>query len=541
MSAKGHGTSIGLASLIALAAALGLASPASAARYALVVGVDDYEPPINKLHGAVNDARDIADALGKTGTDRLVLLTDKQVTRAAVEAAWTGLLAEATAGDTLIFTYAGHGSQEPATEGDPDEPDGLDENFPLAGYGLKGGALAERIVDNDIALWLKDAEAKKVHVIFVADACHSGTMYRSVSLGVQYRAAPKVRIDPAELLEFTPAKPQVSEKIGADDDVTFLAGVSDERLVPEISIDGNTRGALSFAFARAIEGAADAEGDGVVTEKELNAFVRTKVQQLTDSQQVPQSFPPVSRTIAVLGTPKLKAEPGEPPELDPSTEEVVRIALGIASEAPLTLAYRDGEGPGTVSGATVVADLASADLVYDVAGRSVEKRVAGIVAEDVGPEGLPGIVAKWRAIAVLKAAAGKGVVGFEVASGPRTYAKGEKLTVALGASTKQYLTVFNLPPNGRVEFLYPTRGNERDEDQRVKPFSMQLQVKDPPFGAEHLVAVMSDQPLDDLHTALKTLGSPDAAVELPALLRNAIAGQSISIGIASIFTSGGGQ
>src|SRR5215213_5326104 len=242
-------------------------SAAFAKRFALVIGINDYDPPINGLQGAVNDAQDIAQALGKSGVERLVLLTDKEATKAAVEAAWTGLLSEAKAGDNLIFTYAGQGSQEPARENDPDEPDGLDENFPLANYGLKAEAIAERIVDNEIAQWLKDAKAKKVRVIFVADACHSGTMNRAVSLNLRYRATPRLDISQQDLLDFAPPKPDVSERIGADDNVTFLAGVSDERLVPEVEIEGKPRGALSFAFARALEGAADADGDGTTTEK----------------------------------------------------------------------------------------------------------------------------------------------------------------------------------------------------------------------------------------------------------------------------------
>jgi hypothetical protein len=84
-----------LALSIGLTLSIGLASPAFAARYALVVGIDDYELPINDLHGAVNDAKDIATALDKSGADRVVLLTNKEVTRAALEGAWNGLLAEA--------------------------------------------------------------------------------------------------------------------------------------------------------------------------------------------------------------------------------------------------------------------------------------------------------------------------------------------------------------------------------------------------------------------------------------------------------------
>src|ERR1044072_472831 len=76
---------------LAIAATLAAAPPAppAPARYALVVGVDDYEPPINDLRGAVNDAKDIASALEKSGADRVALLLNKEVTRAAGEGAWT--------------------------------------------------------------------------------------------------------------------------------------------------------------------------------------------------------------------------------------------------------------------------------------------------------------------------------------------------------------------------------------------------------------------------------------------------------------------
>ena len=111
--------------------------------------------------------------------------------------------------------------------------------------------------------------------------------------------------------------------------------------------------------------------------------------------------------------------------------------------------------------------------------------------------------------------------------------------MALGTAPKPFMTLFNLPPNGRVEFFYPSRPGERDRDWRNEPFTLPLQVKDPPFGAEHLVAVLSDKPMDDLHAALKGLDSPEAATELPAILKNAFEGRSVAIGIANVFTSSG--
>ncbi len=515
-----------------------LATPALAANsYALVIGIDEYTAPIPALHGAVNDAQDVAQALTKAGVKKLILLTNKQATKPAVVEAWESLIKEAQAGDTVYFTYAGHGSQEPAAPNDPDEPDGLDNNLPLVNFAVQGPGLADRIVDKEMAVWLKEAEAKKVYAIVVTDACHSGTMYRSVTLGLTYRVAPKPQIDRNELLQFAPPPPVVSVKVSPNDQFTFLAGVSDDKLVPEVAINGQQRGALSFAFARAIEGQADADHDGVTTEKELVSFVRAFVLQATQSQQVSQSFPTVSRDIPVLRSTAAPATGAASGGQD--LQNAINIAQQTLADSPLKLAVRNGQLAQAIPGTTLVGDEAEADLVYDPGKGTVEKRVAGIVAEGVRPEGLPGIVAKWRAIAFLQAFAGGSIQPFEVAGGSRTFNRGERLTVGLGASTHHFMTLFNLPPNGKVEFLYPTSQAERNEDWSNKPFTLPLQVRDPPFGAEHLIAILSDQPLDQLHTALQGLSSPQAAADLPDTLKNALSGQAVTVGIANVFTSAG--
>ncbi|CAM5772954.1 hypothetical protein LMIY3S_04016 [Labrys miyagiensis] len=515
-----------------------LTAPALAAdSYALVVGIDEYTAPIPALHGAVNDAQDVAQAFTKAGIKKLILLTNKQATKPAVVDAWESLLKQAQAGDTIYFTYAGHGSQEPAAPNDPDEPDGLDDNLPLVNFAPQGPGLADRIVDKEVAVWLKDAEAKKVYAVVVTDACHSGTMYRSVSLGLSYRMAPKPKIDRDELLQFAPPPPVVSTRVAPNDQFTFLAGVAEDKLVPEIAINGQQRGALSFAFARAIEGQADANHDGVTTEKELVSFVRAFVLQATQSQQVSQSFPAVSRDIPVF---RSAADGAGAP--GPDAQNAIAIAKQtVGANAALKLAVRNGQLAGAIPGAEIVADEAEADLVYDAASGTVEKRVAGVVAESVQPQGLAGIVAKWRAIAFLQAFAGGAIQPFEVAGGSRTFNRGERLTVGLGASGHRFMTLFNLPPNGKVEFLYPTSQAERDEDWSGKPFSLPLQVRDPPFGAEHLIAILSDQPLDQLHTALQGMSQPDAAADLPDTLKNALSGQSVTVAIANVFTSAGSQ
>jgi hypothetical protein len=359
-------------------------------------------------------------------------------------------------------------------------------------------------------------------------------------MGLTYRMAPKPNISRDELLQFAPPPPVVSTRVGPNDQFTFLAGVSDDKVVPEVTINGQQRGALSYAFARALEGQADADHDGVTTEKELVSFVRAYVLQATQSQQVSQSFPPVSRDIPVFRSTSSASASNNDAPAGPNDQNAIDPAAQTASgDGSLKLAVRNGQLNDAVPGATLVSDEATADLVYDAAAGTVEKRVAGIVAEGVQPQGLAGIVAKWRAIAFLQAFAGGSIQPFEVVGGSRTFDRGERLTVGLGASSHRFMTLFNLPPDGKVEFLYPSSNAERNEDWSSKPFSLPLQVRDPPFGAEHLVAILSDQPLDGLHTALKGMSKPDAAADLPDTLKNALAGQQVTVAIANVFTSAG--
>ena len=110
---------------------------ATAETLALVVGIDQYRYK-PALKGAVNDARAIRAALEAAGVRDIVLLLDDQATREAIRDAWNRQVAKAQPGDTLIFTYAGHGGQEPNWI-PGNEADGKDETLVLGGFRGKPG------------------------------------------------------------------------------------------------------------------------------------------------------------------------------------------------------------------------------------------------------------------------------------------------------------------------------------------------------------------------------------------------------------------
>src|SRR5262249_13311028 len=93
--------------------------------YALLVGIDDYPPPLPKLRGCINDIErmreflegrvDLGDReLGKALKIRT--LTNQEATRAAVIDAFRTHLGQARTGDVALFCYSGHGAQEQAPE-----------------------------------------------------------------------------------------------------------------------------------------------------------------------------------------------------------------------------------------------------------------------------------------------------------------------------------------------------------------------------------------------------------------------------------------
>jgi len=100
------------------------------ARKALLVGINRYPDPENRLNGCVNDVRQVRALLQQHyGFDRpsaFDILLDAQATTAAIRAALGRLVAGARPGDLLVFHYSGHGSQVPDRDGD-ETADGLDE------------------------------------------------------------------------------------------------------------------------------------------------------------------------------------------------------------------------------------------------------------------------------------------------------------------------------------------------------------------------------------------------------------------------------
>jgi hypothetical protein len=180
---------------------------------------------------------------------------------------------------------------------------------------------------------------------------------------------------------------------------------------------------------------------------------------------------------------------------------------------------------------------ADADLIWDAETGWVEHRIGGRVAENVAPDDIGPILAKWAALAFVESIAIREPFAMGILTGNEVHVRGERLTVVMSGGTRRYLTLFNLAPNGRVELLAPISDAEAEEDWRGEQRTLRLLVADPPFGAEHLVAILTDERPSALQAALRNMVTPSDAAGLAALLIELLGAGDVQAGILGIYTA----
>ncbi|QCG93089.1 DUF4384 domain-containing protein (plasmid) [Azospirillum sp. TSA2s] len=520
------------AGLVAAVTAGLLSGAARADMFGLVIGIDDYQH-INKLHGAVNDARDIADALTAGGAKDVVLLTNAAAERGAIIAAWDRLLANSRPDDVLVLSYAGHGGQEPEHVKGSEE-DGLDEVLLLAGFDTKGPGTAQRIIDDEIAEMMQRAAPRRV--IFVSDACHSGTMTRSFdrragALGTRFAAYGAIEDDAL------PPPPREAALIERNDQehVTFFAAVAENELAPEVYIDNQPRGALSWAFARALRGNADRDGDGVLSKGELEAFIQETVRMKVAGRQHPQVQPTGRGTQPLL----------------PSRSTAAAAAIpNFPAPRPLSLRVMGGDSvamAAALHGVRPASDSETARLLWDpttgdvVASQGdVVGNVPGKPTDQATLERLQRVVDKWTLIDRLEGIAERRSLSLALKPDDHAYRKGETFALTVGGHSQTYFTLINIGYDGTVNFLYPQDSGQIHDPLQIatgKPYALTLKV-DPPFGADHFVAITSATPLTELHRDLAALDGQPAAAKVGELLARHLQGKAAEIGWHGVYTVG---
>lgn len=472
---------------LALGALLAAPLPAKAGNiYGLVVGIDAYEH-ISNLHGAVNDAMDVARTLEGLKARKVILLTDGAATREKIFSSWRSLTEEAGAGDTLIFHYAGHGARQDAIV--PGHED-LDNMFLLAGFDESGPGVNERIIDNEVGHLL--AEEKEATVVFVADSCFAGGMTRDVDprTDVSLRVA-DVRIDPRgdTVADRVKSLGEVSDAELSR--VIWLYAQDRNKVTQEIRIDDESRGALSYAFSRALEGEADGDGNKVLDTSELKRYVNRSVTRHSERRQRPE-VNAGSRDLGI-GLDETAAPPPPPQGLP-----------------DLTL-YGDGsDALSGLDGIRMVDSKADADLIVDGKTGSLLYKTGDLVAtlsENPSAPDLQKVVDKWRFLGFLSGFVSPDGPELALSNGSRTYTEGERVAFSILSPDKENVVLFNIASNGAVQLVSPVRSGGRGlAAGKLRPNAEEKFRSEviPPFGADHLVAITSDGYRSDLVDTVKT-------------------------------------
>ena len=438
---------------------------------------------------------------------------------------WGEIVAKAKPGDTVVFSYAGHGGQEVERVAG-NEADGLDEVFLLAGFEVGAAGNAERIVDDDLNRLF--AASSHLKIVFVADSCHSGTMTRSFDAragAVRTRLARYDRIEDDQLPSPDPAAAAID--LNKMEHVVFFGAVQDHEVAIEMPIDGESRGALSWSFARALRGHADQDGDSVVTTRELESYLVENVRTMSEGRQFPQMVPRAGVAEVALSVPRGATDAASP-------QQPLRLHIAGADD-PSALAARLQH--------TLVAERAEADLIWDTVGGAVVSSRGDVVARpgpgtDIRP--IQPIIDKWLLLRDIADYAESQPLSLRIDAGYDIHREGTKLSILLSGHRHETLTLFNLAVDGTVQFLVPwpthTNTDYHGKLKRGQTFEFDLKVSEP-FGADHLVALTAPESMQGLHEELLGIDGTKSAARLRTLIAKHLRRQKFQLGYVGLFTA----
>ncbi|KAK9134254.1 hypothetical protein Syun_013584 [Stephania yunnanensis] len=212
---------------------------------ALLIGVS-YRKKSYELKGTINDVNCMKHFLVNNlcfPSDSIMILTEDEKdplripTRRNILEALRWLIEDCRFGDSLVFHYSGHGSQQRNHLGD--ESDGYDETLCPLDYETKGMILDDQI--NDIIV-KPLPQGAKLHAII--DACHSGTV-----LDLPYVC----KIEEDGRFKWEPEASPLKKGTSGGLAICISACADNQSSVDTSALSGGTMtGALTYSFIKAL-------------------------------------------------------------------------------------------------------------------------------------------------------------------------------------------------------------------------------------------------------------------------------------------------
>lgn len=320
-----------------------LIGPLYAEDRALLVGIDKYQY-VSELRGS---KQDVADMLQFVQTVwgykpyQIRTLTDARATRQGILTAFERWLIGGTqSGDRVLFYFSGHGFY--TKDYNRDESDGYDEALcPVNTQGTRD----TMILDDEINALLRRLNGRNVTVVI--DACHSGTVTRSLA-----RRSPNNTI---KIPIFSPPKWTLSRSLStrglvepdgfvttAQNVVAYTAVAPNQ--VALVDVEKPYRGVFTRRFIEAIqEKRADSNYDGKVSHAEVLEYVRKESQAYCDRNryqcQAGQLSPQLETQPEMLA---VDARTGKAPVTNNTAEQVTNV-LPHTNDAELDVKMLPGQ------------------------------------------------------------------------------------------------------------------------------------------------------------------------------------------------------
>lgn len=151
------------------------AEPRKPVKKALLIGINEYPDPAQRLEGCVNDVFMMSSVLQDCGVPPEAIRTclNERATAEGILSRLAWLLDRPGPGDELIFYYSGHGARVPEY-GENFEPDHHVETLVPWDFDWT----PERYISDDQIFDLYSQLPYECRLVMIFDCCHSGDMHR---------------------------------------------------------------------------------------------------------------------------------------------------------------------------------------------------------------------------------------------------------------------------------------------------------------------------------------------------------------------------
>jgi hypothetical protein len=139
--------------------------------YLFVIAIDEYQPPVPRLHNCVSDAKAFVEVLLRRydyfHTNTTKALYNSEATRSAIRKQLDAYCRTLSSEDSLVIYFAGHGE--------------VDDSITKEGYWIpadsKGEYQDDGFANRDVTARLREDTLKARHVLLFSDSCFSGSFF----------------------------------------------------------------------------------------------------------------------------------------------------------------------------------------------------------------------------------------------------------------------------------------------------------------------------------------------------------------------------